>query len=65
MPRLSCSRHLDGHRKDCPDCRKRWEGYHGKPCALCPSPADPNGFYPDLCPTCTEVEYGNELTGDV
>lgn len=34
-------------------------------CARCQdAPADPDGFYPDPCGPCTEVTYGEELTGD-
>lgn len=35
-------------------------------CARCQdAPVDPDGFYPELCPTCNEVEYGEELAPEV
>lgn len=46
--------------------------YNGEPnvilvtdCARCGNaPADPSGFYPELCPPCNEVTYGQELADD-
>ena len=56
VPRKWMGAYLDGYV----------EGAEERPatCALCPNRRDPHGFYPELCPTCNENEYGNELTGD-
>lgn len=33
-------------------------------CAKCQdAPANPSSFYPELCPTCDDIAYGEDLDG--